>query len=78
MSNEDFNGILIKKSTFKDVKIIEKLIDKQAKKLPWWVSGPPGTGKTRGFIRKKYEKFLDEGVVLGKDSYFISHGKCCW
>ena len=22
------------------------------KKLPWWVSGPPGTGKTRGFIKK--------------------------
>ena len=62
MNNKDFNGVLVKKSTFKDVKAIEKLIDKQVGKLPWWVSGPPGTGKTRGFIKEKYERFLDEGV----------------
>ena len=62
MNNQNFNGVLVKKSTFKDVKAIEKLIDKQVGKLPWWVSGPPGTGKTRGFIREKYERFLDEGV----------------
>ena len=32
------------------------------KKLPWWVSGPPGTGKTRGFIKRKYKKFISEGI----------------
>ena len=58
MNDKYFNSILIKKSTFKDVRNIEKLIDKQARKLPWWVSGPPGTGKTRGFIKEKYQKWL--------------------
>ena len=62
MSDENFNAILIKKSTFKDVKNIEKLIDKHTRKLPWWVSGPPGTGKTKGFIKAKYENFLNQGV----------------
>ena len=66
MSNEKFNGILIKKSTFKDVRAIEKLIDEQQKKLPWWVSGPPGTGKTYVYIKEKYEKFLKEGVLCGR------------
>ena len=62
MSDENFNAILIKKSTFKDVKNIERLIDKHTRKLPWWVSGPPGTGKTKGFIKAKYENFLNQGV----------------
>ena len=53
MNNKDFNGILIKKSTFKDVKMIERLIDKQAKKQPKFISGPPGTGKTSKFITQK-------------------------
>ena len=62
MTDENFNAVLIKKSTIKDVRAIEKLIDEHAKKLPWWVSGPPGTGKTRGFIKTKYENFLKQGV----------------
>tara|TARA_R100000697_G_scaffold51427_1_gene64454 strand:- start:153 stop:1916 length:1764 start_codon:yes stop_codon:yes gene_type:complete len=62
MNDKYFNSILIKKSTFKDVRNIEKLIDKQARKLPWWVSGPPGTGKTRGFIKEKYQKLIEQGV----------------
>ena len=67
MSDENFNAILIKKSTFKDVKNIERLIDKHTRKLPWWVSGPPGTGKTKGFIKTKYRK----------NGYLNSHKKCC-
>ena len=31
-------------------------------KLPWWVSGPPGTGKTRGFIKRRFKKYLDKGI----------------
>ena len=58
MNNKDFNGILIKKSTFKDVKMIERLIDKQAKKQPKFISGPPGTGKTSKFITQKYVELL--------------------
>ena len=63
MNDKYFNSILIKKSTFKDVRNIEKLIDKQARKLPWWVSGPPGTGKTRGFIKEKYQKLIEEVIT---------------
>tara|TARA_R100001230_G_C5683516_1_gene191449 strand:- start:492 stop:2153 length:1662 start_codon:yes stop_codon:yes gene_type:complete len=58
MSNNDTNAILIKKSTFKDVKIIEKLIDKHAKKIPTFISGPPGTRKTSKWIVDKYRELL--------------------
>ena len=58
MSDENFNAILIKKSNFKNVKTIEKLIDKHAKKQPKFISGPPGTGKTTTFITGKYVELL--------------------
>ena len=66
MNNKQFNGILIKKSTPKDIRIIEKLIDEQEGKLPLWVSGPPGTGKTYTYIKEAYMKFLKKGIMWNR------------
>ena len=66
MNDKYFNSILIKKSTPKDIRIIEKLIDKQEGKLPLWVSGPPGTGKTYTYIKEAYMKFLKKGIMWNR------------
>jgi len=33
---------------------------------PYWVSGPPGTGKTHIYIKDLYKEYLDKGVMWSK------------
>ena len=33
---------------------------------PYWVSGPPGTGKTHIYIKKLYKEHLDKGVMWNR------------
>ena len=33
---------------------------------PYWVSGPPGTGKTRIYIKNLYKEYLDKGVMWNR------------